>query len=207
MLPHRTIDVLATCYTIFLDTTTSFIDNTHHMSEVPLDANDLKWYAVKVRSKNELKVSKIFSERLGIKTSVPCQKVWKRADGLKKVSVRPLLSTYVLFFANIDNINWRLFFSPPGVFGVVRQNGVPAEIPVDQIESLMTLASSDEPIYDIPYAELTSNQRVEVVRGPLVGAVGHFIKVSKDAGRFIVSLDLFKRALVTELDADLVRPC
>jgi transcription antitermination factor NusG len=108
--------------------------------------------------------------------------------------------------ANLNQINWKLFFAAGGVFGIVRDNSGPVPIPVDQMASFEKLGLATEPVYEIPLSAYKPNTRVEVIGGPLCGALGNFIGKSKKTGQFIVCLDLFKRALVTELEADLIKP-
>lgn len=164
------------------------------------------WYAVFVRPQNELKISQIFHDKFGIETSVPMQRVWKRSNGKRVIKTRPLLSTYVFILTNIKTLDRRLLFSPNGVFGVVQSGGKPAAIPGEQIHSLEKLSEIEKPVYEVDYAKLNVNDRVEVVDGPLKGAIGRFFEINEKTGRFVVCLDLFKRALVTEVETDLVRP-
>lgn len=176
------------------------------MSILPPGEGNSSWYAVQVRSQSEFKILRTFREKLGLNARIPARKVWKRKNGQKFFIEKPLLTTYVFVCANLKRINWRLLFSPSGVFGIVRQGGVPAPIPEEQIFSLEKLCESDFPVYEIDYQKLGMDDRVEVVDGPLRGAVGNFLKHDNKTGRFVVALDLFRRTLVTELEADLVRP-
>lgn len=176
------------------------------MSNIPPSGGESRWYAVKVRARNEFRVSKVFQNNLNLTTIVPCHKIWKRKKGVKIAHTRPLLSNYVFIRANLGQMNWKLFFSSGGVFGIVRNVAGPAAIPDDQVKLIERLGVANEPVYEVPLSAFILHQKVEVIDGPLKGAIGHFIEISKKTGRFIVCLDLFKRALVTELEVDLVRP-
>ena len=180
------------------------IQNARSMSN--LHASNHAWYAVRVRHQNERKISSIFIDKLGLHSYVPTRKVWKRKNGNKHECLKPLLSSYVFIKTNIKTINWRLFFSASGVTDIVRQSGKPAPISDEEIQTLETLCKAEQPVYETDYKNPGFNDRVIVTDGPLSGAVGNFIKVSETTGRFIVSLDLFKRTLETELDIDFVRP-
>lgn len=171
-----------------------------------LESPGCSWYALQVRHQNEFKLSRIFFEKFGIKTLVPAQRVWKRRFGRKIVHTRPLIASYVFMMANLDALNKRLLYSLSGVFGMVCQGGVPAEIPYQQIQCLEKMSQSDKPVYEIELSKLKLNDRVEVIDGPLKGAVGNFIKIDNKTGQFVLSLDLFKRVLLTELEAEFVRP-
>lgn len=168
--------------------------------------NGLGWYALRVRPQNEFSVSDFFRKRFGIQANVPSREVWKRRNGLKVAVTKPLLSTYVFVEAKWEAIENKIMFSHKGVLGFIRNNGNLAVIPHEQVQAIEKLTRSSAPVYDLPYSQLTVGERVHVVAGPLAGAVGQFVRISAKTGRFIVSLDLFKRALVTELESDLLEP-
>lgn len=168
--------------------------------------NDFGWYALRVRHQNEFSVSDFFRKRFGIQANVPAREVWKRKNGLKVAVAKPLLSTYVFIEAKWEAIEAKIMFSHKGVLGFVRNNGNLAVIPNEQVQTLERLTSSKAPVYELPYSKLKEGERVHVVAGPLAGAIGNFVRISPKTGRLIVSLDLFKRTLVTELESDLLAP-
>jgi transcription antitermination factor NusG len=164
------------------------------------------WYALKVLPRNEFKISEIFRNKLGLETKVPVQKVVRWKNGKRQIQTRPLLGSYVFIFTKLKTLSMPLLFSPGGVFGFVNHAGKPAPIPDEQLYSLEKLSESDKPVYEIDYDKLKTGDRVEVIYGPLRGAVGKFVKSNQKTGRLILCLDLFKRALVTELEVGFVRP-
>ncbi len=168
--------------------------------------NGAGWYALRVRHQNEFSVSDFFRKRFDVRVNVPAREVWKRRNGLKVAVIKPLLSTYVFIEAKLEAIEAKIMFSHKGVLGFIRSNGGFAVIPNEQVQNLERLTSSEAPVYDLPYSKLEEGERVRVVAGPLVGAVGQYVQISPKTGRFIVTLDLFKRALVTELESDLLEP-
>ncbi|MBI3793730.1 MAG: hypothetical protein HY280_03250 [Nitrospinae bacterium] len=167
---------------------------------------DCGWFALRVRHQNEFSVSEFFKNHFGLKVSVPARDVWKRRNGQKVAVIKPLLSNYVFVEADIEAVETKMLFSHKGVLGFVRQDGSPAVIPNDQVLRLEKMACSPAPVYELPYTPMVAGERVHVVAGPLAGAYGQFVRISPKTGRFIVSLDLFKRALVTELESDLLEP-
>jgi len=177
------------------------------MSNYSVSSEELKWYAVCVRHQNEFKISRVFSERLGLAARVPSRALWRVRQGKKATVVKPVLDTYVFVKANMRAMNWALFYSVSGVLGLVRHAGAPAAVPEEQIASLEKLGASAQPVHEMEYRKLAPNEMVEVIAGPLKGAVGHFLKSNTRTGQFVVSVDLFHRSLVTEVDACFVRPC
>jgi len=164
------------------------------------------WYAIHVLPQNEFSVSRLLTNKFSIFSRVPSRKVWKLKNGKRVERIRPLLSSYVFINCNIQEINWRLFYSIKGIFGFVKHAGKPASIPEEQISTLEKLTECGNAVHEIDYSKLKENERVEVVDGPLKGAVGNYLKISEKTGKFVVRLEMFKRALVTELEEGCIKP-
>lgn len=164
------------------------------------------WYTMYVRHQNEFKIARILEEKLGIESLVPSMRVWRKHKGKKRFFERPLLHTYVFIKANLCSIDWRLYHSINGILGLVRQAGQPVLAPEEQVSSLVKLGRSSNPIHEIEYRRFKPNDHVEVIDGPLKGAVGFFIRTNEHTGQFVVSVDMFNRTLVTELEPHFVRP-
>jgi len=176
------------------------------MSNCAVSISEINWYAVYVRYQSEYKVARILREKVGLDARVPSLKMWRRKNG-KSVNIsRPLLDTYVFIRADIRSINWTMFYSINGIIGLVRLAGAPVPVPERQIESLEALGSSSRMVHVMEYKRFSPDEMVEVTSGPLEGATGAFIRSNRQTGMFVVSLDLFQRSLVTEVDARCVRP-
>ncbi len=168
-------------------------------SESPSPSHD--WYAVYVRHQNEYKISDILTNKIGIESLAPSRKVWKKRGGRVEVFKKPILPTYVFIKTDLQSLGLRGFYSIPGVVGFVKSCGVPAPIAEDQVMSLERLGSSERPVHEMEYMKLKPNDRVRVIDGPLEGAIGLYLRSDSGSGRFVVSIDLFQRSLVTELEA------
>lgn len=175
------------------------------MSDV-LSVANLGWYALKVRPQNERSISRLIQETFGVKTSVPLQNVQRRIGGRKVLIKKPFFSNYVFLFANLKELSMRHLHSFGGVYGVIREGGVPAQIPEEQIKSIELLAESDSPFEYATFTNYKPRDKVVVVEGPLEGAVGSFVKTGDEKGKLILSLHLFKRTMVVELDAGNIEP-
>jgi len=164
-----------------------------------------EWYALYVRHQNEYKICQALQDMLGIESLVPSRKVWKKSSGKVKVFKKPLLGAYVFIKANLRAVNWKLCYSVNGIIDFVRSCGAPASIPDEQIESIQKLCDSGVVLHEMEHTRIKDNDRVEVVGGPLKGAIGSFLKTNRKSGNFIVSLDLFERSLITEVDPALLK--
>lgn len=173
-----------------------------------LSHSNSQWYALYVRYRSEFKIARALSERFGVVAEAPATQVWRKdgKGGKAGKLIRPLLDTYVFIKANLAGLARSRLLGIDGVIDLVRVNGAPAAIPDEQIESLRKLGASRTPVHEMEFRSLKPHSQVMVTRGPLAGAVGEFIRGNAGKGVFVVSLELFHRSLMTELDPSAVKP-
>jgi transcription antitermination factor NusG len=173
---------------------------------VQIEINRGGWHVLKVLHQNEFAISNLLNKRFGIKATVPAIKVWKRTGRGKVSVIKPLLTSYVFLPVGHKLLESNILFSFKGVIGFLRNNGNLSVVPHDQLMSLEKLADSPYPVFEQPYSKIKPGERVCVVQGPLKGALGHFERNGSGPGLFVVSLDLFRRSVVTELESDFIEP-
>ena len=109
----------------------------------------------------------------------------------------PLFPGYV--FCQFD-INARFpIVTTPGVSFVVGIGRVPELIAQTEIDSIRSVIASG--LHYEPYPYLSLGQLVQVERGALTGLVG-LITDLKSGSRLIISINLLKRSVSTEIDRD-----
>jgi transcription antitermination factor NusG len=93
----------------------------------------------------------------------------------------------------------------PGVLHIVENAGRPCVIPEEQIESLRVVLtrSSDAEIH--PY--LNIGDRVQVIRGPLVGAQGYLLRTAPGRHKLVIAVEFVNQAVALEIDAADVDRC
>lgn len=77
-------------------------------------------------------------------------------------------------------------------------------IPDDDIDSIKIFVRSDRKILPLPYLQVGA--RVQVISGPLSGAVGILVREEYRKRRLSVSLELMGQSVVVSLFDDEVRP-
>jgi len=113
----------------------------------------------------------------------------------------PLFPGYV--FCQFD-INARFpIVTTPGVSFVVGIGRVPEPIAQTEIDSIRSVIASG--LHYEPYPYLSLGQLVQVERGALTGLIG-LITDLKSGSRLIISINLLKRSVSTEIDRDWVKP-
>lgn len=162
----------------------------------------MNWYATYTRCNHERVVNKLLNEK-GINTFLPQIIVPSRRKDRKILIKRPLFPNYL--FVELDQIrdNWMKVFRTPGLVRICG-NGRPTPVPNDAIESIRIFVNSDRNIYPLPYLQIGS--RVQVISGPLTGAIGILVREDRKRRRLVVSIELMGQSVAATLYDDEVRP-
>lgn len=162
----------------------------------------MSWYAVYTRCNHERVVNKMLIEK-GIITFLPQIIVPSRRKDRKILIKRPLFPNYLFVDLNQIRENWMKVFRTPGLVRICG-NGRPTPVPDEDIESIKIFVNSDRNIYPLPYLQVGS--RVQVISGPLAGAIGILVKEDRKRRRLVVSIELMGQSVAATLFDDEVKP-
>jgi len=162
----------------------------------------MSWYAVYTQSNHEKSVNKILEDK-GITTFAPRILVPSKRRDRKILLRRPLFPNYLFVELDADQKNWLKVFRTPGVV-MICGKPKPKSIPDEDIESIRIFVNSDRNIYPLPYLRVGS--RVQVISGPLTGAIGILEKEDMRRRKLIVSIELMGQSVAATLHDDEVRP-
>ncbi|MGD8978669.1 MAG: transcription termination/antitermination NusG family protein [candidate division WOR-3 bacterium] len=162
----------------------------------------MSWYAGYTKCNHERVVHKILHDK-GVNTFLPEIIVPGRRKNRKILIKRPLFRNYL--FIELDEIreNWMKVFRTPGLARICG-NGRPTPIPDDDINSIKIFVSSDRNLYPLPFLHVGA--RVQVMSGPLTGAIGILVKEDRKKRRLSVSVELMGQSVIVSLFDDEVKP-
>ena len=162
----------------------------------------MSWHAAYTKCNHERVVNKLLSDK-GLNTFLPQIIVPSRRRDRKILIRRPLFRNYL--FIEIDELqeNWIKVYRTPGLAKICG-NGRPMPIPDEDIESIRIFVNSDRNLYPLPF--LTVGSRVQVISGPLAGAIGILLKEDHKRRRLVVSIELMGQSVATTLYDDEVKP-
>jgi transcription antitermination factor NusG len=146
-------------------------------------------------------VNKLLNEK-GITTFLPTIMVPSRRKDRKILMKRPLFPNYL--FLELDTIRdtWMKTFRTPGLVHICG-NGRPMPVPEEDIESVRIFINSERNLYPLPYLQVGS--RVQVISGPLTGAIGILTKEDRKRRRLVVSVELMGQSVAATLYDDEVK--
>jgi transcription antitermination factor NusG len=158
------------------------------------------WYAITVRPNAESTVTAALGAK-GYQTFLPTYRVRSQWSDRVKELRQPLFPRYT--FCRFDFYQRLPIVTTIGVVAVVGFGKEPVAVTESEIESVRVLLDSGLPVSPWPF--LREGQRVSVVRGPLTGAEGVFLRYSHNS-RLVVSISLLQRSVATEIDGDWISP-
>jgi transcription antitermination factor NusG len=160
---------------------------------------DAPWFAIWTRSRAEKTVLQQLV-RKDIETFLPTMlRVSRWKDRYKEVDW-PLFPGYC--FARFDPHNTLPVLTCAGVATIVSFNGVPAPVPHAEIEAVQRLVNSSFKFDPCPL--IKEGDVVEVIHGPLTGAVGRLVKKGPHT-KLVLSITMINRAVSVVFDAADVR--
>ena len=167
---------------------------------LPASSSESRWYAVYTCANREKRVVEQFAIH-GINHFLPLYESTRR---WKDRSVRlqlPLFPGYV--FAQLALKNRLSLLQVPGVVNLVGFGGRPTPVPDEQLTQIQNLLTQGLRIEPHPY--LRVGKRVQVINGPLQGAIGT-ISRRKNRARFVVTVEAIQRSVAIEMSEADLRP-
>jgi transcription antitermination factor NusG len=164
-------------------------------------AINLEWYALRVYSKYEGRVS-IALRAKGYEEFLPLSRKRHHWRDRVKESDAPLFPGYVFCRVHIGE---RLLpiLTTPGVMGFVGAGRVPTAISDQEIAAVQSIVNSGLPSRPSPFVCLGSVVILE--DGPLKGIEGIVVRTDKEC-RLVVSVSLLQRSVEVEVERDWIRP-
>jgi transcription antitermination factor NusG len=163
----------------------------------------MSWYAAYTKCNHEGVVKRLLRDK-GINTFLPKIIVPSRRKDRKVLIRRPLFPNYLFVELNEARENWMKTYRTPGLARICGNNGRPMPIPDEDIKSIQIFVNSDRNIYPLPYLQVGT--RVQVISGPLAGAIGVMVKEDRKHRQLVVSLELMGQSVSAYLADDEVRP-
>ncbi len=165
--------------------------------------DNAKWYVVHTYSGYENKVKtnleKIIENRgleeLILDVKVPLEEVIEKKDDVEKVVTRKVFPGYVLIKMIMTDDTWYVIRNTTGVTGFVGPGSKPVPLTEEEVEAL----GVDTKEIVINFA---NGDSVKIVKGPFADQIGIIEDIDFSTGKINVSVVMFGRKTVLELEAD-----
>ena len=169
-----------------------------------MNAHDHHWYALYTRSRHEKQVDAML-RRQSLESYLPLRRTWSRRQDRRVTVELPALPGYLFVRCTLYGEVRAQIKKTPGVIHVVENAGRPCVIPPSEIESLRVVLERSFEAEAHPYFNI--GDRVQVMRGPFVGAEGYLLRVAPGRHKLVVAVEWVNHAVSVEIDANDVDRC
>jgi transcriptional antiterminator NusG len=165
------------------------------------------WYVVHTQTGSEEKVKSTLEKRIaqtGIQdliTSViiPTEQVSEVRSGKKKISQRKFFPGYLLMEMELSEQTYLFVKTTPGVTGFIGLGKKPMPLPQTEVDNILkrTKEAAAKPS---PKVVFEKGEQVRVTEGPFLNFNGTIEEIHPEKGKIKVSVSIFGRSTLVELE-------
>lgn len=166
-----------------------------------------KWYVVHTQTGSEEKAkagleSKIASTALKDYVEeivVPTEQVSEIRGGKKRITSRKFFPGYILIKMNMTKESWYLVKTTPGITGFIGPGRKPSAISDEEVKSILTRTTETE-TKPSPKIIFEIGEAMRISEGPFANFTGQVMEVYPDRGKLKVSVSIFGRSTLVEME-------
>ncbi|MCL1697768.1 MULTISPECIES: transcription termination/antitermination protein NusG [unclassified Lysinibacillus] len=171
------------------------------------------WYVVHTYSGYENRVKANLEKRVEtmgmqdkiFRVIVPEHEETEMKDGKKRTMMRKVFPGYVLVELIMTDDSWYVVRNTPGVTGFIGSSGggaKPTPLLPEEADRLLQQMGMTDKVVEI---DISVGEAVEVLEGPFAHFQGRVEEIDAEKGKLKVSVDMFGRETIMELDFEQVQ--
>ena len=165
------------------------------------------WYVVhtqtgledKVKSYLENKITTLALQEAIGKIVIPTEQISEVRSGKKKISQRKFFPGYILVEMELNEETYFIVKATPGVTGFIGLGKKPTPLPPGEVEDILK-RTQDTQTKPSPKIIFEKGEQVRVTEGPFVNFNGTIDEIHPERGKLKVSVSIFGRATLVELE-------
>lgn len=169
--------------------------------------SEKKWYVVHTQTGAEEKA------RAGLVTKmqttllkdfveeivVPTEQVSEVRGGKKRISERKFFPGYILIKMEMSKESWYMVKTTPGITGFIGPGRKPTAISMDEVNSILR-RTEDTETKPTPKITFDIGEAIRIAQGPFANFNGNVMEVYPERGKLKVSVSIFGRSTLVELE-------
>lgn len=171
------------------------------------------WYVVHTYSGYENRVKANLEKRVEtmgmqdkiFRVIVPEHEETEMKDGKKRTMMRKVFPGYVLVELIMTDDSWYVVRNTPGVTGFIGSSGggaKPTPLLPEEADRLLQQMGMTDKIVEV---DISVGEAVEVLEGPFAHFQGRVEEIDTEKGKVKVSVDMFGRETIMELDFEQIQ--
>ncbi|KMN36844.1 transcription termination/antitermination protein NusG [Lysinibacillus capsici] len=171
------------------------------------------WYVVHTYSGYENRVKANLEKRVEtmgmqdkiFRVIVPEHEETEMKDGKKRTMMRKVFPGYVLVELIMTDDSWYVVRNTPGVTGFIGSSGggaKPTPLLPEEADRLLQQMGMTDKVVEV---DISVGEAVEVLEGPFAHFQGRVEEIDTEKGKIKVTVDMFGRETIMELDFEQVQ--
>lgn len=166
-----------------------------------------KWYVVhtqtgseeKARAGLESKISTTDLKNFVEQIVVPTEQVSEVRSGKKRITERKFFPGYILIKMDMTKESWYMVKSIPGITGFIGPGQRPTPISEAEVDAILQ-RTEDTETKPTPKVTYDIGESIRISQGPFANFNGQVMEAHPDRGKLKVSVSIFGRSTLVELE-------
>ena len=167
----------------------------------------MKWYVVhtqtgaeeRARAGLESRMAKTALKQYIGEIVVPTEQVSEVRGGKKKISTRKFFPGYLLLKMEMNKESWYLVKTTPGITGFIGPGRRPQHLTDDEVNTILK-RTQDTENKPSPKIVFEIGEPIRIAQGPFANFNGSVMEVYPDRGKLKVSVSIFGRSTLVEME-------
>jgi len=167
----------------------------------------MKWYVVHTQTGSEEKARAGLESRMATtnlkeyigEIVVPTEQVSEIRGGKKRITTRKFFPGYILVKMNMTDESWYLVKTTPGITGFIGAGKKPAPLSKTEVDSILNRTKETE-VKPSPKITFEIGEPIRIAQGPFANFNGAVVEVFPERGKLKVSVSIFGRSTLVELE-------
>ena len=166
-----------------------------------------KWYVVHTQTGSEEKAKAGLENRMATtalkdyvqEIVVPTEQVSEIRGGKKRITARKFFPGYIIINMEMNKESWYLVKSTPGITGFIGPGRKPTPISIDEVNAILR-RTEDTETKPTPKTSFEVGESIRIAQGPFANLNGIVMELYPDRGKLKVSVSIFGRSTLVELE-------
>ena len=168
---------------------------------------EMKWYVVHTQTGSEEKARAGLQGRMATtelkkyigEIIVPTEQVAEIRGGKKRITARKFFPGYLIVKMDMNKESWYLVKTTPGITGFIGPGRRPTPISEDEVKAILQ-RTEDTETNPTPKITFEIGESMRIAQGPFANFNGSVMEVYPERGKLKVSVSIFGRSTLVELE-------
>jgi len=168
---------------------------------------EMKWFVVHTQTGSEERAKVGLESRMATtalkeyigEIVVPTEQISEVRGGKKRITERKFFPGYILIKMKMTKESWYLVKSTPGITGFIGPGHKPTSISAEEVKSILR-RTEDTETKPTPKTKFEIGESIRIAQGPFANFNGSVMEIYPDRGKLKVSVSIFGRSTLVELE-------